>query len=437
MPEAMRDERGPMTIGIDAGPLCARGGISAYVGPLVRTLIRQHARSNYRLLLRRGWLHDTAREALGRLAPVEELSIPDRLLRGWWNLLERPLPLHRSWWGELDVFLATCLMAPVLPPRKGGRVVSVVYDLIPLHLPKLFPHRRTFRTDVACLVERSEALVAISERTRRDLTELMGVDPDRIQVIYPGRTAPGPSPTAEERKWVRSRYGIEGPYLLYVGSLGRHKNVSTLLRAYQRARRESGIPHDLVLTGSAQWGREVMECYDALDVRNHVLLTGWVPDDDLSVLYREADAFVFPSLYEGFGLPVLEAMSYGLPVIVSTGGALPEVVGSAGTLVSPEDEHGFANAIARVVLEKEARAVMAEASLARAREFSWERSAAELYDLCERVCRRPLPGGRDPLSAAGPSSQARCHGQTSLQVPQESAARVGPLRSRRERKPRA
>lgn len=371
-----------MTIGIDAGPLVGDGGISGYVGPLIRSLLALDPGSRYHLILRRGWLGHPAAGTLDALAPVTRVRIPDRVLALWWDRLGWSLPMGRTLWRRLDLFLATCLVAPALP---RGRVVSIVYDLIPLRLPALFPDRDRFRLRVERLVGRSAAVIAISRRTRQDLVELLGVDPARVRVIYPGRDEAFRPVAAAEAAAVAGRYGIRGCYILYVGSLGRHKNVAALLHAYQRARQEGGLAAKLVIAGSPRWGDETLAVLKTLRVRDEIVLTGPVPADDLPALYSGADCFVFPSLYEGFGLPVLEAMACGTPVIVSDRGALPEVVGQAAISLDPEEPPALAAAMCRVSADRALRARLAAAGLAQAERFAWSRSAAELLALLHEV----------------------------------------------------
>jgi glycosyltransferase involved in cell wall biosynthesis len=369
-------------IGIDAGPLLGSGGISEYVGPLVRTLIRIDAASQYQLLLRKGWATQAAIRELQPLAPVTSILMPDRVLASWWKRTGRPLPLYRHLWRGLDVFLATCLLAPVLP---RGKVVSIVYDLIPLRLPSLFPQRDAFREQILQLLRRSSTILAISEHTKQDLVELLGEDPRRVIVAHPGQGRHmHPVPSTEYLRVVQ-RYRIHTPYILYVGSLGPHKNVITLLRAYETARLDGRITGQLVLVGSDRWGADSLRVLETLRVRKDVVLTGFAPAADLPALYSGATCLVFPSLYEGFGLPVLEAMACGTPVIVSNRGALPEVVGEAGTLVDPLDADAFAKAICDLLNTPARRAERSARALAQAAAFSWDRSAEKVMAILHRT----------------------------------------------------
>lgn len=391
-----------MRVAIDAGPLLGQGGISGYVGPLVRTLLQRDRETGYELLLRRGWLKHDGTRALDELAPVSRVRLPDRLVFFGWDHLGWSWPVSR----EADLFFATCLVAPAL---ARGAVVSIVYDVIPLRLPDLFPDHATFRQRLERLLRRSAAVIAISQRTKQDLTEVLGVDPASVHVIYPGRGAAfRPIPAAEAAEVAR-RHGIRGRYVLYVGNLGAHKNIPTLLRAYERTRLHGGLDATLVLAGSPRWGAEALAARDRLRVRDDVVLLGPLPPEDLPALYAGAELFVFPSRYEGFGLPVLEAMACGTPVLASDRGALPEVAGEAGRYVDPDDPVTLAETMARIAADGEMRRRMVTAGLRQAARFSWEQSAADLSTLFREVAGRlPRPGSsgrarQRPPAAARPS----------------------------------
>jgi glycosyltransferase involved in cell wall biosynthesis len=374
-----------LTIGVDAGPMVGRGGISRYVGPLVRALIASASAFDIRLIVRRGWQQAPGVEQLELLAPVTRLSMPDRALTGWWDCTGHSLPLPPRLWGSFDCYLSTSLMSPVL---SRGEVLSIIYDLIPLRLPALFPDHAMFREQIRRVCERSSALIAISDCTKRDLIDLMDIEPDRVHVVYPGRLQDVQRPRPDQVAAVMERYAIKGSYILYVGSMGPHKNVATLLRAYEQARRANRLSASLVLAGGTEWGGKTLDLLESLTFKRDIIVTGFVPDEELPALYTGADLFVFPSLYEGFGLPVLEAMAYGKAVIVSESGALPEVVGSAGISIDPEDVDAFAEVMAHALEDISRRESMEHASLAQAEKFSWETSATALACLMARTAGR-------------------------------------------------
>lgn len=364
----------PPTIGVDAGPLLGRGGISAYVAPLVRHLAAGGHPATIRLLLRRGWASTDAVRTLSRLAPTEATRVPDRWMTWWWDHVGTVFPAGRRLWSGLDCFLATSLMAPVLP---GGKVAAIVYDVIPLKLPALFPDHRRFRARIARLLDRSHLVIAISARTKQDLIELFGVEDARIRVVYPGRNPEFRPIEAPRIAAVTARYQLPAPYLLYVGAHGPHKNVSTILSAYDRARRQGDLKADLVLVLRAGL-QEARRLVDRLTVASSVRCLGEVPGEDLPAIFAGAECTVMPSRYEGFGLPVLEAMACGSPVIASDGGALPEVAGGAAHEVGADDLDGWAQAMCRMASDHRLRETCRQRGLERAAAFSWEASASDL-----------------------------------------------------------
>ena len=371
-----------MLIGIDAGALLGHGGISEYVRPLVRELLAMPQDIRYQLVLRKGWLAHPAAGSLDELGSVARIRVPDRVLFFWWDHLKRAFPASHGLWKSFDLFLATCLVAPVL---QRGQVVSIVYDLIPLRLPALFPDHGKFRKQLERLLLRSAAVVAISRQTKEDLVELMGVDPGRVHVIYPGRGKAFRPIARQQAAEVAKRYRVFGPYILYVGALGPHKNVPALFRAYQLAREERKLPVKLLVVGNSQWGQETTAVLQTLRVRDDIVTPGFVPAEDLPALYAGAELFVFPSRYEGFGLPVLEAMACGTPVIVSKAGALPEAAGEAGLYVDSDDSTALAGLMCRVLGERDLWAQLAAASLKQAENFCWTRSAGQLLALLRDV----------------------------------------------------
>ncbi len=371
-----------MVVGIDAGPLLGQGGISRYVTPLIRRLLATGTSTAFELLLRRSWKSRSVGSELDALAPLTRISTPDRVLSCWWDRFDAPFPLQRTLWNRLDLYLDTCLMGPVL---KCGKVVTLVYDLIPLRLPELFADHRTFRNRMERVCRRTTALVAISAQTKQDLVDLMGIDPGKISVIHPGTPEAVPMPDRIRIGTVLYKHRIVGPYLLYVGALGPHKNVATLVQAYERARTAGSIAAKLVIAGGHTWGRSTLDRVARSPAKEDIILAGFVPDEDLSCLYAGACLFLFPSLYEGFGLPVLEAMAYGLPVLASNAGALPEAIGDAGMTADPRDPDAWAESMVRIMGDADLRRAMARRSLIQAGRFSWTDSADRLQSLFAQV----------------------------------------------------
>jgi glycosyltransferase involved in cell wall biosynthesis len=238
-------------------------------------------------------------------------------------------------------------------------------------------------------VARATRVLCVSATTARDLAERLEVPAERVDVTPLGTDLrPAPPDRVEA---VRRRLGLDGPYLLGLGTVEPRKDLPTLVRAFAALAGE--LPHRLVLAGLAGWGSGALaSAVAASGVADRVLHAGYVPEADKAALLTGADVFVYPSRYEGFGLPVLEAMACGTPVVTTTGGSLPEVAGDAATLVEPGDDHALAAALAKLAGDPAAREDAAARGRRRAAAFSWERCA----ELTAAAYRRALgdPGRR-------------------------------------------
>lgn len=295
------------------------------------------------------------------------------------SLVERTLwllapPIPASTLSGLDIYLSPF---DPLPPRRlmpGVRRAVMVYDLIPLLYPHLSREGGALRR-ILSSVRDEDLVLTISESSRSDLVG-MGLRPDRVSAIplfadptifrASSADAPAPRPSSEPAP----------PYLLALGNLEPRKNLSMALRAFDQVCGESPFSdHRLVLAGTRTPGHA-----EAIPPRvaDRVVFAGRVPDEALGALYRGATAFLFPSFYEGFGLPVLEAMQCGVPVIASNRSSIPEVAGDAALLVSPDDLDAFSSALRRILSDPELRQEMSLRGIARAKEFSRERFARDL-----------------------------------------------------------
>jgi glycosyltransferase involved in cell wall biosynthesis len=264
-------------------------------------------------------------------------------------------------------------------------VVAIAYDLIPMRSPHFWPDQPWLATasGVASSGGRHHRHLGIDQR---DYVELMGADPARVHVVYPGADGRfGPTVDLATRDRVLARYGLRRPYLLYVGSLGPHKNVQTLVRVFRRLKHDHQLPHQLVLCGRAAWGREVVEAAQDLVAAGDCRVVDFIPAADVPCLYHGAEAFGFLSLYEGFGLPPLEAMACGIPVVVSNTGSLPEVVGEAALQGSPTDEPAIQGALYRVLTDPDLRRDLRARGLRQAARFSWTETARQTLKVFETV----------------------------------------------------
>jgi glycosyltransferase involved in cell wall biosynthesis len=297
----------------------------------------------------------------------------------------------RAW--RADLYHVPHFAPPVVP--RSPTVVTV-HDLVPVLWPE---YRRTAEqrlyTGLVALGLRSAARVITDSRaSAADLVRYLRVPPDRIRVIPLGvdeRFRPLGSPA--ERAWaatVWSRYRLVQPYLLcFVGSLDRRKNVDRLIAAYARLKYEHHLPHQLVIVGGRRGSDAIF--YDPLPdlvrlgVTESVILIDRVGDDEARALHAGADVFVYPSLYEGFGLPPLEAMACGAPVACSNASSLPEVVGDAGVLFDPTDVLAMAEAVHRIVADRDLRSHLASTARLVAARFTWEATATATLDVYREV----------------------------------------------------
>jgi glycosyltransferase involved in cell wall biosynthesis len=223
--------------------------------------------------------------------------------------------------------------------------------------------------------------------TKCDLIERYGTEPDKITVVYPGYDEATFQPVRDEEviEAVKARYGIAGDYILFVGTLQPRKNLIRLVKAFADCRSPIADCR-LVIAGKKGWlYQEIFRRVEELGLEKKVVFTGYVPEGDLPALLSGAHLFVFPSLYEGFGLPVLEAMACGTPVVCSNASSLPEVAGDAALMVDPLDVEGLATAMERVLSDEELRAELTERGFKQARKFSWERCARETLAVLERA----------------------------------------------------
>jgi glycosyltransferase involved in cell wall biosynthesis len=277
------------------------------------------------------------------------------------------------------------------PPLAPCRVVATVHDLTFEHLPDTFKRRSwmQLRLTVRATVRRAAHVIAPSEYTRRDLIETYKLDPARVTAIPLAASQHfRPVEDISELERVRRRYGITRDYILAVGSIQPRKNLSRLVRAYSGLRRERGRSNlpQLVLVGKKAWlYGETLKAVEEEGVGDSVVLTGYVSEGDLPALYTGALCFAYPSYYEGFGLPPLEAMRCGTAVLTGNRTSLPEVVGDAGLTADPFDTGAIARALARLIEDPALRAELGARGLERASGFDWRDTARMTLQVYRRV----------------------------------------------------
>jgi glycosyltransferase involved in cell wall biosynthesis len=378
-----------MRIGIDyTAAARQRAGIGRYTRELVKALLTLDSPHRYTLFAATGGLpREDWQAKINRLTTisrspltVRNLPLSDDWLARLWHRLRLPLPVELIT-GPLDLFYSPDFVLP--PTRRATRTLLTVHDLSFLHYPEAFVPtlRRYLERVVPRSVARADHVLADSEATRADLIAHLGTAPEKVDVLYSGVDPRfGPESKAGERERLEKRYGVgDQPYILSVGTVQPRKNYTRLIRAFASLRAEA----QLLIAGGKGWLYE--EIFAEAEEHEAVRLLGFVEDEDLPALYRNAALFAFPSLYEGFGLPVLEAMACGTPVVCSDASSLPEVAGNAALLVDPLDIDVLTEAMARVLGDADLRQAMIARGLQQAARFTWERAARQLLDTLETL----------------------------------------------------
>jgi glycosyltransferase involved in cell wall biosynthesis len=306
-----------------------------------------------------------------------QVRLPIRALYPAWAFARRPHLPHR--FGTLDVIHAT-YHAAIPPARQRQALVVTVHDLAFERFPELFPGRwlRLYRRGLEIAKDEADLILVPSAHTARELEE-RGIGSDRVRVTPLAVAPSGPEPREEDAIAARAREP-DGPFVLAVGTIEPRKNLRRLVTAFRRAVEDADLPHTLVLVGDVGWHEEDLLAEIRDDPAGRVRYLGRVDDAELRVLRRDADAAASVSLYEGFGLPVLESLAAGLPTLASSASAIPEVAGDAALFVDPLDEGDIARGLVRIVTDRRLRDDLMAKGPARAAAFSWEGTARATLD---------------------------------------------------------
>lgn len=314
-----------------------------------------------------------------KLIALPELSPPRRLI---WEQTNLPALIRQY---KLDLFHSLHYTMPVFLPCPN---VVTFHDMTFFLYPRLhtMPKRIFFQNMIRYSAKHATALVADSESTRQDAIRLLGLAPERITTVPLGVTAAyHPVRDLARQDIVRQKYQLPERFILNVGLMEPRKNLPALLRAFSKIC-EHFPAEKLVLVGRKGWMvDQVFNLLDSLALLDKVCFTGYVDGEDLPVIYSMADIFVYPTFYEGFGLPVLEAMACGTPVITSNTSSLPEIVGDAGVLLAPDDAEGLATALERLLLNEDERKIRSIRGLELASAFTWERTARLTWQVYQQV----------------------------------------------------
>ncbi len=295
-------------------------------------------------------------------------------LRILWEQLALPAAVRRA---QADVLHATAFVAPIVRARP---TVLTIYDVSFALFPQFFRgfNQTYLRVGTRWSARRAQRIIVISDCARRDVHRLYDVPFDRIMVAYPGVDETLTRADPDRVQGFRRQKNLPDQFLLYLGTLEPRKNLVLLVRAFAQLKRECPEAR-LVLAGGLGWlADDIFTTIEECGVKDSVLLPGYVAAEEKALWYAAATGFAFPSLYEGFGMPPLEAMACGTPVITSNAASLPEVVGEAGLMRAPDDVSGWAAALKRVWIDAAYRAELADRGVRQARQFTWSNTARQI-----------------------------------------------------------
>lgn len=367
-----------MKIGIDTRVLTnCKAGFNRYVSELVEAMRKIAPENTYICYI------DKKNDLLNYLTLKRAWgSIENHIIGDIWEQLKLPVDLYRE---KVNVYHGTIGRLPRL--RLGVKYVVTIHDLNPIRFRNFYSH--SFNWFMSTMLRWSanvaDRIIAISDNTKKEIIEFLNVPEEKIKVIYSGVNEHWkPIDFESNASLINYRYGIQVPYILTVSNIEPKKNLPRLFSAYSMLKKNKDIREQLVIVGPKGWKAEnIIDCSRAIS--DGVVFTGHLNDYELRILYSGAKLFVLPSLHEGFGLPLLEAMACGAPVIASNVAAIPEIVGDAAVLFNPSDIEEIAQTIETTLANEELLKRMREKGLKRVNLFSWEKTARETLKIYKEL----------------------------------------------------
>lgn len=361
-----------------------KAGIGTYSHNLLSNLVKINESSSIKAF----FLEDFKHKSLNFVIEKTSVSYENHPLGDLWELFFLPFYLYYE---KTDIFHSPTFHLPLL--TFGTKKIVTIHDLAVFKHPQTFPTTFSIYNKILTRLASkfSDAVIVPSISTKKDVLEILGVDEKKIFVVP--EAASDNFRVIKDSKildQVRSKHNLPENYILFVGTIEPRKNLLSLIQSYSFLKKKGAINHKLVVSGGKGWLKEserINKLIIDMDISNEVIFTGYVPENDLVAIYNMADLFVYPSLYEGFGIPLLEAMSCGCPVIASNRSAVPEVVGDAAILVNPLNDKELSEAIIKVLNEKRVNLDLKAAGFNRVKQFSWERAAMEMMKIYKNVSR--------------------------------------------------
>ena len=352
-------------------------GISWYIFNLLQNLPLVEADFRYT-----AFLHDRAFQGAGLQTQFSRWPTQRPAMRILWEQLIQPSALYRA---KADLYHAMAFVSPLMLPCPS---VVTVYDLSFLRFPEAFRpiNRYYLRYLTALSVRRAKAVITISESTRQDVINLLGKPADQVHTIYCGVDDSFRPLSLAEVAIFKQQQNLPDRFILYLGTLEPRKNLSGLIRAYgQLCQLDPTTPPLIVVGGKGWYYQAVFTLVTDLGLQDRVKFPGYVPQAQLPLWYNAASLFLYPSLFEGFGLPVLEAMSCGTPVVTSNISSLPEVAGQAGALVNPNNPAQLAHTMHLILTQPDLQQTMRARGLQQATQFRWDKAAQETIMVYQKV----------------------------------------------------
>jgi glycosyltransferase involved in cell wall biosynthesis len=370
-----------------------RAGIHQYIYQVVRHLAREEQRWRFLIYTR---LAESLLQQSGIAAVTTRWPTEKRIVRILWEQLVWPWQARQA---RVDLLHSMAFVTPIWAPCP---TVVTVYDLSFEHFPDRFPRAQQWylRSQTRRSCRRARRIITISEASRQDVHRFYGIPLSQIDVILPG-VDPIYKPLPETAVAQFRREKGLGRFILHVGTLQPRKNLPTLLEAFAHWTANGGPPTvQLVLVGGKGWlFDEIFKQVQSLRLEKRVLFTGYVADEELPFWYNAAELLVFPSVYEGFGMPIVEAMACGTPVIAANCSSIPEAVGDAGLLFPPQEAAALAQQMARLISDSALQETLRAKGLARAKLFSWARAGRETGICYQRALTKPNTATKEKSSA--------------------------------------
>ena len=383
-----------MIIGVDARVLMDKNysGVSEYAANLLAALLDMDEMNEYRLYYN-SW-HDLSARFKAWERPnvkIIKTNYPNKVFNYVLQKICKYPKLDRLV-GGCDTFFSPHLNFSRL--SAGQKSILTVHDLSFLRYPEFFSGRKNFwhRTlGLKSLLNSFSHLVAVSTSTRADLVELLQVDPEKVTIIHSGINKPNLNFENNLATTYLKQIGINEPYILYLGNLEPRKNIDGLIEAYNIYRATNPNRHDcLVLAGAVAWKtKSILEAYRNSPYKSDIKITGYITEQQKTYLYVRAGLFVYPSFYEGFGFPPLEAMSYGVPVVCSNVSSLPEIVAGAALTIDPYNIASLAEAMSQMIESPELLSQFTRVGKEQAAKFDWQETAKVYLSLFESLFKHP------------------------------------------------